>query len=105
MNTRNTFIIAAIAASLAAVNADADGVDSSSSTPKLDIPKVAANNPKQKQDGLPSPGIYRSKPYLSIVIVPESVDPAFEHKLGADTQMDNFVIRPPSHLEPYRPDR
>lgn len=104
MNTRNTFLIAAIAASLAAVNADAIE-DPDSSELEFNIPRIEVNRPKQKQDGLPSPGIYRSEPHLSIVIVPESVDPAFEKKLGADMQMDDNVIRPPTHLEPYRPDR
>lgn len=105
MNTRNIFMIAVITVFLAAVNPNAAAVDSPSKMPEFEIPEVEIDTPKLKQEGLPSPGIYRSKPYLSIVIVPESVDPAFEHRPGADTRMDDNVIRPDTHLEPYRPDR
>jgi len=98
-------MIAAIAASLAALNADASALESSSSAPEFDIPEVEIDTPKLKHEGLPAPGIYRSEPYQSIVIVPESVDPYFEHRLGTDTQTDNFVVKPHSRLVPYQPDR
>lgn len=105
MNTRNIFMIATIAASLAAVNTDAAAVDSPSKTPEFDIPEIEIDTPRLKPEGLTTPGIYRSEPCLTIVIVPESVDPALEHRLGADTQMDNLVIKPHSRLVPYRPGR
>lgn len=105
MNTRNTLMIAAIAASLTAVNVDTSALESSSSAPEFDIPEVEIDTPKLKHEGLPEPGIYRSEPCQSLVIVPESVDPAFEHRLGTDTQTDNFVIKPHSRLVPYQPVR
>lgn len=104
MNRNNMFVIAIIASSLAAVNADSADGDSCSSIQQNSIPGVAAHTPKQQQDGLPSPGIYLAAPYSCIVIVPESVDPAFEHKPG-DTLPDDCVISPHSHLEPIQPIR
>ncbi|MBN1624886.1 MAG: hypothetical protein JW944_00065 [Deltaproteobacteria bacterium] len=105
MNTRNIFMIAAISVSLGALNADAASMKPPSEMPEFDIPEIEIDTPRPKTEGLPYPGIYRSKPYLSIVIVPESVDPAFEYKLGVDTHMDDNVISPDTHLEPYQPNR
>lgn len=105
MNTRNIFMIAAIAAALAAVSTDAAAVDSPSKTPELEIPELEIDTPMLKQEVLPSPGIYRSEPFMTIVIVPESVDPAFEHRSGTDKPIDDNIISPHTHLEPYRPER
>lgn len=105
MNTRNIFIIAAIAFSLTATNAYADAEDIDLSEIESYLDNTDFNIPRQKSERLPSPGIYKSEPYLTIVIVPESVDPAFEHNLGADTHIDDNVISPDTHLEPYQPDR
>ncbi len=103
MNTRNIFLIAAIAASITALNADAVEMNSPSKMPEFDIPEIEIDAPRLKPEGLPTPGIYRSEPYLTIVIVPNSVDPALEHRLGADTQMEAFMIKPHSRLLPYQP--
>ncbi len=102
MNTRNTFMIAAIAVSLGALNADASDTVIPFKMPEFQIPGVKNFPPKLKPEKLPSPGIYRSSPYISIVIVPESVDPAFEHNLGAGMRMDDNVKSPDSNLEPYQ---
>jgi hypothetical protein len=105
MDIRNILITAALAASLAAVNADAATWDSSSSKQQKGTPGNSTHILKQRQSKLLPPGIYKYTPYLSIVIVPESVDPAFIHKLGADMPFDDCVIHPDTRLEPYRPDR
>jgi RNA polymerase sigma factor (sigma-70 family) len=104
-STTSRLYESAIAASLTAVNADATARYSSSSKQQKGIPGNSTHILKQPQNKPLPPGIYRSTPYLSIVIVPESVDPAFVRKLGVSRLFDDCVILPDTHLEPYRPDR
>jgi hypothetical protein len=111
MDIKNISIIALIAASLGAVNADAKAMDNCSKQQE-GIPGNSARSLRQHQNLLIPPGIYISKPYLSIVIVPESidpmlvtvhedVDPGFEQNFGAG----KWVNPPGTYLEPYKPDR
>ena len=100
MNTRNTFIIAAVTASLAAVNTDAV-CKAPLPAPKMDIPRTESHALKDRPDNLPAPGIYLSEPYLTVVIVPEDVDPAFEHRSDTDLGIDNSLVRPYTRLVPY----
>jgi hypothetical protein len=102
MNIKNTFLIAAVTISLGDANVAVAERTSNSPIPKRNIPRVAVPLGKQELHELPPPGIYNSTPYSCVVIVPEPVDPSFEHLLGADRQLDNCVIRPHTHLEPKK---
>ena len=59
---------------------------------------VAADAAQMPKRSIPSPGLYSATPYSGLVLVPESIDPAFAVAPGVSTQIDNCIVIPEMHL-------
>lgn len=70
------------------------------SQPSHTVSAVVVADAAQMPKGLPpSPGHYSSAPYSGLVLVPESVDPAFVGAPEVNTWIDNCIAIPDVHLE------
>jgi hypothetical protein len=102
MNIKNTLLITIVTVCFGGIDTSVASEALKRNMPGRDVPEATVLSKNLQIHKAPSPGVYTSSPYTCIVVVPETVDPLFEHLAGMDIKMDDCVIYPPSHLEPRK---